>query len=115
MSTQDKTKLLQQLKSGFKRTIIWNKYQSKVSAHEQNQYLDYLIDLSSQGMNRVFILSFENITNRTAHTGYKKGKEIQKISFTGNLGREGNKTMFFILEKVKETILDISERIVKVS
>ena len=27
LSTQDNTKLLQQLKSGFKRTINWNKYQ----------------------------------------------------------------------------------------
>ena len=26
--TQDNTKLLQQLKSGFKRTTNWNKYQS---------------------------------------------------------------------------------------
>ena len=30
LSTQDKAKLLQQLKLGFKRTINWNKYQSKV-------------------------------------------------------------------------------------
>ena len=27
LSTQDNAKLLQQLKSGIKRTIIWNKYQ----------------------------------------------------------------------------------------
>ena len=30
LSTQDNANLLQQLKSGFKRTINWNKYQSKV-------------------------------------------------------------------------------------
>ena len=29
LSTQDQAKLLQQLKSGFKCTIIWNKYHSK--------------------------------------------------------------------------------------
>ena len=29
LSTQDNTKLLQQLKPGFKRTINWNKYDSK--------------------------------------------------------------------------------------
>ena len=28
LSTQDNVKLLQQLKSGFKRSINWNKYQS---------------------------------------------------------------------------------------
>ena len=31
LSTQFNIKLLQQLKSGFKCTINWNKYQSKVS------------------------------------------------------------------------------------
>ena len=63
-------KLLQKLKSGFKCTIDWNKYQSKISALLQNQYLDYLTDSSFQGVNRLFVLSFENITDRTAHTGY---------------------------------------------
>ena len=36
--------MLEQLKSGFKRTINWNKYQSKKSTERQNQYLYYLID-----------------------------------------------------------------------
>ena len=40
LSTQDNAKLLQQLKSGFKRTINWNNYQTKVSTERQNQYLD---------------------------------------------------------------------------
>ena len=31
LSTQDNAKILQQLKSGFKRTINWNKYPSKKS------------------------------------------------------------------------------------
>ena len=44
LSTNNNGKLLQQLKSGFKRTIKWNKYQSKVAIARQNQYLDYLID-----------------------------------------------------------------------
>ena len=38
LSTQDNIKLLQQLKSRFKRTMNWNKYQSKVSAQTHNQY-----------------------------------------------------------------------------
>ena len=44
--TQDNAKLLQQLKSGFKRTINWNKYQPKVSTKVPKQYLDFLIDPS---------------------------------------------------------------------
>ena len=51
--THDNPKLLQQLKPGFKRTINWNKYQSKASIQALNQYLDYLIDLSFQEANRL--------------------------------------------------------------
>ena len=36
LSTQDNAKLLQQLKSGFKRTINWNKYQSKLGIQAPN-------------------------------------------------------------------------------
>ena len=55
---QDKP--LQQLKSGFERTINWNKSQSNVALQEQNLYLDYLIDPAFQGVNRLFVLSYEN-------------------------------------------------------
>ena len=44
LSTQDNAKILQQLKSDFKRAINWNKYQLKVQ--ERNQYLDCFIDSS---------------------------------------------------------------------
>ena len=40
LSTDNKEKLLQQLKSGFKRTVHWNKYQSKVTIKAQNRYLN---------------------------------------------------------------------------
>ena len=36
LSTQDNAKLLQQLKSGFKRTINWNKYESNIKIFAQN-------------------------------------------------------------------------------
>ena len=48
LSTQNNTKLLEQLNPGFKRTINWNKYQLKVIAQAQKKYLDYLIDPSFQ-------------------------------------------------------------------
>ena len=40
LSTQANAKLLEQLKSSFKRTIKWNKYQSKISTETPSQYLD---------------------------------------------------------------------------
>ena len=39
LSTQDNAKLLHQLKSGFKRKINWNKYQSKVTVQVPNPYI----------------------------------------------------------------------------
>ena len=45
LSTQDNAKILQQIKSGFKRTINWNKHQSKISTERQNQYLVWLIQI----------------------------------------------------------------------
>ena len=70
LSTQDNAKLLQQLIWCFKRTINWNKYQSKVPILAPNPYLDYLTDQRFQGVNRLFVLSFENNTDRTIHTKY---------------------------------------------
>ena len=46
LSFDDNTKLLQQLKSGFKCTVYWNNYQSKATIQAERQYLDYLIDPS---------------------------------------------------------------------
>ena len=41
-------------------------------------------------------------------------RAIQQINFTANLNRQGNTTMFFIIEEAKETVLDFSQRTVKV-
>ena len=41
-------------------------------------------------------------------------KAIQQINPTGNLDKDGNKTMIFITEKVKQTILYFSQGMVRV-
>ena len=41
LSPQDKAKLLEQLKSGFKRKINWNKYKSKMIRRAENRYSDF--------------------------------------------------------------------------
>ena len=43
LSNQDNAKLLPQLKSGFKRTIDWNKYLSKPELSAQNPNLNHLV------------------------------------------------------------------------
>ena len=70
LSTEDNIKLLNQLESGFKRTINWKKYQSKDENKDQNRYFNYLIDPIFQGVSRLFVLSFENNTDRKLHTKY---------------------------------------------
>ena len=70
LSTQDNAKLLQQLKSGFKRTINWNYYQPKLSSERQNQYLDFLISPRFQEVNRLFVLLFEIEDYRKVQTRY---------------------------------------------
>ena len=70
LSTQDNAKLLQQLKSGFKRVVNWNKYLSKPELLAQNPNLSHLVEPSFQGVNRLFVLAFENDTQRISHAGY---------------------------------------------
>ena len=70
LSTQDSTKLLKQLKPGFKRTISWNKYQWKQELLAQNPNLDHLVELSFQGVNRLFVLVFEDDAQRTRRKRY---------------------------------------------
>ena len=65
-STQDNTKLLQQLKSGFKRTIYWNKYESNVKTFAQSRYLNDLINPSFQGVNGLFVYEDQ----RKSHSTY---------------------------------------------
>ena len=60
----------EQLKSGLKRTINWNKYQTKVSIEKVNEYLDFLIDPCFQGVNRLFVLPFENEAQNKSYKGY---------------------------------------------
>ena len=59
LSTQDNAKLLQQLKSAFRRTINWNKYFSKPELSARNPNLNRLVEPSFQEINRLFVLAFE--------------------------------------------------------
>ena len=70
LSTQDNAKLLPQVKSGFKRRISWNKYLAKPELLAQNANLNHLIEPSFQGINRLFILAFENDVQRTSNRRY---------------------------------------------
>ena len=70
LSTQDNSKLFQQLKSGFKGVINWNNYLSKPELLRWNPSLNHLVEPNFQGVNRLFVLAFGNDTQRTSSKGY---------------------------------------------
>ena len=71
LSTQKNTKFFQQLKSGFKRVINWNKYLSKPELLAQSPNLNHLVEPGFPGVNRLFVLAFENNDeNRTINDQY---------------------------------------------
>ena len=168
--------------------INWNKYLWKPELLAWNPNLNHLVEPSFQGVNRIFVLAFENDAQRTSNKRYylpnveikdynvvidgknffdqpvKNNKityenirkiatgqgddyttgclldyayfrdiykmietdlskqqeldadprEIQQINFTANLDRDWDTRIFFILEEVKETVLDFAQGTVKV-
>ena len=90
LSAENDNKLLEQLKTGFKRTIKRNKYRSEMSDQAKNNNLNYLIDPTFTNDNRVFVLSFGNedeVPVRNKEEAYEQITEISKNNdyTTGNL------------------------------
>ena len=61
LSKVNNQKLLEQLKSGFKRTAKWNEYRSQMTVQSNNNNSNYLIDPPFTKVNRLFVLPFERI------------------------------------------------------
>ena len=64
-------KLLEKLKSGFKRTVKWNKYGSQMTIQPQNNNLNYLIDPTFTKVNKLFVLSFEKLNENNVKKDYR--------------------------------------------
>ena len=65
LSKDDEIKSLTNLKSGFKREIIWNKYRSQMTTEEVNNNLNILVDPTFTNVNRLFVLAYEvEVDNR---------------------------------------------------
>ena len=64
------TRLLEQLRKGFKKTIKWNKYRSEMTDQTKNHNLIYLIDPTFTKVNKLFALSFENENDRASFLKY---------------------------------------------
>ena len=108
LSTKDDNNFLEQLKSGFKRTIKWNKYRSEMTNQTKTNHLNYLIDPTFRKVNRLFVLSFENEEDRTSFLKYY----VPKVEIKDFVLIDG-KRFFDVLVKNKgeayEKILSISK------
>ena len=65
LSTKDNVNLAKQLNEGFKRSIYWNEYKSKIEIKEAdvNNLKTSPLDASFHGVNRLFVIAFDNINN----------------------------------------------------
>ena len=59
LSKDDEIELITNLKSGFKREIIWNRYRSQMSTETINSNLNILIDVTFTNGNRLFVLTYQ--------------------------------------------------------
>ena len=65
LSTKDNVNLTKIVNKGFKRSVNWNEYKSKIETKEAdaNNLKRFPLDASFQGVNRLFVLAFENANN----------------------------------------------------
>ena len=109
LSKDDEIKLLTNLKSGFTREIIWNKYRSQMSTEAANSNLDILMDPTFTNVNRFFVLVYQTADDRQSFSQFYLAKVMVK-DFNVII----DKLAFFDLpikteEEAYEKIIDISK------
>ena len=78
LSKDDEIKLLTNLKSGFKREIIWNKYRSQMTTEAINNNLNILIDPTFTNVNRLLVLAYQNADDRQSFSQFYLPKVLVK-------------------------------------
>ena len=96
LSTQYGNKLLEQLKTGFKRTIRWKKYRLKMTYQAKTNNSNYFTDTTSSTFNRLFVLAVENEEHKTSFSRYTPSVEIKYFNVLIN-----GKSLFDVLIKNK--------------
>ena len=108
LSKEDEIKLLTNLKPGFKREIIWNKYTSQMTTEAINNNLNILTDPTFTNVNRLFVLAYQNVDDRQSYDEFYLPKVMVK-----DYNVIIDKLAFFELpikteEEAYEKIIDIS-------
>ena len=65
LSTKDNVNLTKQLDEGFKRSVYWNEYKSKIETKEADvkNLKRFPLDVPIQEVNRLFVIAFGNTNN----------------------------------------------------
>ena len=108
LSKDDEIKLLTNLKPGFKREIIWNKYRSQMTTEAINNNSNILIDPTFTNVNSLFVLAYQNVDDRQSYDEFYLPKVMVK-----DYNVTIDKLTFFDLpikteEEAYEKIIDIS-------
>ena len=78
LSKDDEIKLLTNLKSGFTREMIWNKYRSQMTTEAVYNNLSILIDPTFTNVNRLFVLAYQNGDDRQSYSQFYLPKVMVK-------------------------------------
>ena len=78
LSKDDEIKLLTNLKSGFKREIIWNKYRSQMTTEAINNNLNILIDPAFTNVHRLFLLAYQTGNDRQSYSQFYLPRVVVK-------------------------------------
>ena len=108
LSKDDEIKLLTNLKSGFMREIIWNKYRSQMTTEAINNNFNILVDPTFTNVNRLFVLAYQNADDRQSFSEF-----YLPIAMVKDYNVIIDKLAFFELpikteEEAYEKIIDIS-------
>ena len=115
LSKENNAKLLEKLKSGFKRTMKWNKYRSQMTIQNNNNNLNYLIDPTFRNVNRLFALSFKRIEENNLKKDYRDSFShyyVQKIQIKDYNVLIDGKSFFNLPVKTEE---EAFEKVIEMS
>ena len=73
LSKEDFKDFIEQQNKGFKRSIYWNKYKTKeLTENADANVFKYInLDLSFQGVNRLFVMAYSRVDGQPTRNGQK--------------------------------------------
>ena len=108
LSKENDKNLLEQLKSGFKRNVKWNKYRSQMTVQSNNNNLNYLIYSTFTKVTRLFILSLKRIKENATkdHRDFFSHYYVPNVEIKDFNVLIDRKSFFDLLVKYEEEVYE---------